>query len=826
MERIYEKLFTFLSHHEINDNPKCTNSELKSLIRFESEKKNSVFLKCDKCSNSKKYKNPLHLRMHYECFHEGKVRFKCSLCHKKTYYKHTMKAHQIKKHNNETCTIDEINCQQCKKGEAHINCERLMEIPETKIKCSVSGCKFTSNSKRTYQEHHENIHQRIVKYECNICFLKSYRSVTIKNHQLSNHTHDLNCKVIRIGCKLCEESSNHIHKRGVTYENSKHSNHDSKGKLRDCILCTEKIDHDHLKKKQKQMKGKFLCNKCNYASNLKQHVKIHQKSAMHQNDGKNLRVLYRDCQDCQQNVEHNHDERTKNQHEDLKKKFKCSKCNYSSNQKLCVMNHQKTKFHQNDVDLKVLDRKIKNYKENTNKEDLINRGNNGVKRYSCSMCNYSSFRKQAVTLHQNSKMHKEDKKLKVIDNGCEKCIQKIEHKHRKIIRNKGLERYCCSMCSYSSYRRHYVLLHQNTKMHKEDKNLKVIDNDCEKRIQKIEHRHKKIMRNLLGTRFKCQVSGCNFLTNRKRDLKKHHEVIHQNVVRFNCNNCDYQHYYLSYLEGHQKAKHGDNLLCKIMKIGCKLCEENLPNHFHRTERRKKRIFLEKEIDPEFDGSKYSCGICDYKTGVKFDLSTHHKIEHLNLKRYKCERCDFKHYFMKEVQNHLDDHEMQTNILYLSCVKCDTYQPHSDHEYEAKETSYLYKEVKDFITCKECDHEPFKNFKLRVKHYRLEHKNKNIFNCKDCDYGSNYQVNLKTHINSKHIKKTFHCPKCSFQSTWKTAFLYHMREQHKQYQKAGKHFPTGKYVLCEECGESTYEDDGHKNHKCSGGKKLGGSPQIQ
>ena len=44
----------------------------------------------------------------------------------------------------------------------------------------------------------------------------------------------------------------------------------------------------------------------------------------------------------------------------------------------------------------------------------------------------------------------------------------------------------------------------------------------------------------------------------------------------------------------------------------------------------------------------------------------------------------------------------------------------------------------------------------------------------------------------------------------------MREKHQQYQKVSKRFPTGKNVLCEECGEST-----DSNHNCSDVRKLSG-----
>ena len=156
---------------------------------------------------------------------------------------------------------------------------------------------------------------------------------------------------------------------------------------------------------------------------------------------------------------------------------------------------------------------------------------------------------------------------------------------------------------------------------------------------------------------------------------------------------------------------------------------------------------------------------------------------------------------------------------MSCKKCDAYDQHTEHEYEISKIREEREEKDENIQCKECDHEPFLNFRSRVKHYRLEHKDKNIYNCDDCQYGSNYLPNLKTHINSKHLKKVLKCPKCPFESTWKPRYLSHMREKHKQFQKVSKNFPNGKSVLCEECGESTNSNDLLKNHQCNGVPKL-------
>ena len=102
-------------------------------------------------------------------------------------------------------------------------------------------------------------------------------------------------------------------------------------------------------------------------------------------------------------------------------------------------------------------------------------------------------------------------------------------------------------------------------------------------------------------------------------------------------------------------------------------------------------------------------------------------------------------------------------------------------------------------------------KMRIAHYKKEHPNDHIFNCKDCKYATNYLPNLKNHTDSIHEKKVRQCPHCSYKSTWQTSLLEHMRNVHGVFREKSKCW-DGQQILCHDCGFSTFNKKHFNSHK--------------
>ena len=105
-------------------------------------------------------------------------------------------------------------------------------------------------------------------------------------------------------------------------------------------------------------------------------------------------------------------------------------------------------------------------------------------------------------------------------------------------------------------------------------------------------------------------------------------------------------------------------------------------------------------------------------------------------------------------------------------------------------------------------------KFQIHHFNKEHQNDRIFNCKDCNYATNYLPNLNTHVSAMHEKKVRQCSHCSFNTTWNTSFHEHMRFAHAFFKKKLKPSDENKSqpVLCDDCGFSTFSQKQFNAHK--------------
>ena len=61
---------------------------------------------------------------------------------------------------------------------------------------------------------------------------------------------------------------------------------------------------------------------------------------------------------------------------------------------------------------------------------------------------------------------------------------------------------------------------------------------------------------------------------------------------------------------------------------------------------------------KYEGLRYNCGQCDYRSGRQNNLKTHKQSKHEGF-RYNCDQCDFK----ATVQSYLRDHQQIKYIIF-------------------------------------------------------------------------------------------------------------------------------------------------------------------
>ena len=195
------------------------------------------------------------------------------------------------------------------------------------------------------------------------------------------------------------------------------------------------------------------------------------------------------------------------------------------------------------------------------------------------------------------------------------------------------------------------------------------------------------------------------------------------------------------------------------------------------------------------------------------MKMHLENTHKNLLRYECGICEYKSYHAQRIRHHfIRVHKEKTLIIKrIGSKSCEDSIEHKEHTAEGK---YIQNSNREKITCKECDHVPFVNHKVRREHYKVTHPGVKIYKCQDCVYSDNYLSNLNSHINSKHKKEVLQCSKCPYSTLWNQSYHAHMRTKHGVFQKNSKHNAGGTNFLCEGCGLSTYSRAMYEAHKAA------------
>ena len=88
------------------------------------------------------------------------------------------------------------------------------------IRCTKNNCNFVYKSLPHLKRHIKEVHDKIVKYECSNCDLKKYESACVRRHQSTSHRNE-ECRIIRIGCKLCVDNVKHKMHQNENQKNEK-----------------------------------------------------------------------------------------------------------------------------------------------------------------------------------------------------------------------------------------------------------------------------------------------------------------------------------------------------------------------------------------------------------------------------------------------------------------------------------------------------------------------------------------------------------------------------------------------------------------------------
>ena len=135
---------------------------------------------------------------------------------------------------------------------------------------------------------------------------------------------------------------------------------------------------------------------------------------------------------------------------------------------------------------------------------------------------------------------------------------------------------------------------------------------------------------------------------------------------------------------------------------------------------------------------FKCDECSFVTRGKLSLKCHEENTHLGILKYYCSSCAFRHYNGQHVKEHQEsNHENFTTDLNVICTLC-------GEEFSSR----IY---------------------LR-RHFQPSHQDWLIFACDTCNCGNDWEANLKTHKELKHLNGVKSCEICGFRFGLNTQFF--------------------------------------------------------
>ena len=595
--------------------------------------------------------------------------------------------------------------------------------------------------------HQKAVHDKEVKYGCNICVYQSYFRQCVKAHVENNHAKT------------------------------------------NGYLFIINLDKDGLQINQEEKNTmRYLCENCDYKSfkdkYLQRHIKLnHGSKAMSR--GKILR-----CKLCTFETSiYNRLIGHQNAVHDKEVKYGCSICDYKSYFRSSVKNHIEKLHVTTNGQLYIIN--LGNGGSEINQEESNNCFN-----FKCTLCSFHTSNKSYFNNHE--KLHNDNTDLSKLINcpSCEFQTMKYSNlnQHKRIQHFKE-KRFNCSICVFKSYFSRHVSSHIKANHKDTDAKIKFINANHKDTDEKIKsNTHKKV--------FKCKY--CPFISaSTQKEILRHMKGDHPSEKLFNCDHCKYKCNLLQNLSTHKAGLHGET------QLKCDICEYKTtwktPFYLHR--RKIHGIFKNNSKNKEdlelsetlcdscgfkatsrlsmnqhkinLCGTSWTCNFCKTKLPSSHSLSSHIAIVHEN-KFKECTECGYKAINSSRLKAHHDIvHEKKyTNCSIcgktVSCVPRHVRVVHENKntvcsvcQFKATTTNSLLKHKSEAhdtrnTNCTECDFKATNNYYLRThrnkvhgtgkinyKYMKKIHPSTDI-NCDLCDYKASSMIILKKHEDMIHL----------------------------------------------------------------------------
>ena len=231
-----------------------------------------AILKCNLCE----YESNISVVMdrHIQSMHDKLVRFSCSICVKKSFFKPSISAHIENHHKNGKARILVIGCSQCEDKTPHNTCESVSDVRR-------NNALMTTIKDNAYIYQRRKLNSN--SYNCKLCSIVRHSHKDMMIHIKTYHPSEK-----LFDCDSCQYKCNWLPNLR-THQQAKHS-----GTKYECELCGwktawkppffehKRVVHGIFQKKSKYRNdlehSEDLCHLCGFKANSKRSMRLHKSS--------------------------------------------------------------------------------------------------------------------------------------------------------------------------------------------------------------------------------------------------------------------------------------------------------------------------------------------------------------------------------------------------------------------------------------------------------------------------------------------------------------------------------------------------------------------
>ena len=311
--------------------------------------------------------------------------------------------------------------------------------------------------------------------------------------------------------------------------------------------------------------------------------------------------------------------------------------------------------------------------------------------YNCAKCDFSTSWRQHLQDHE-SRIHER------ITFECDICGKRANRKgaiydHKRRM-HEGVKRYRCSLCDWSSYEKKAMVTHIMDSHPGLNDQYKIkaaivkIDwrASSKNTIKKIEPMNRastpikseviKRIETTDGLAFRCDI--CGKKASRKSSIDDHKRRVHEGVKRFKCSICEWANYERTVLKWHVRKSHPE---IKDSDVDGTIVNINWGSTTPKTEKlvqvtetntgllhctkcdfttRNGRTHLRDHERRKHEGVVFECDICGKRSARKGNILDHKRRMHEGVKRFKCSVCDWANYEKNALVRHITEHHTELN----------------------------------------------------------------------------------------------------------------------------------------------------------------------